>query len=89
MEALVRFLHNKQTREQSATRPVFVDTIVAVDIVYQREVDHKRYHMSGIARLMKDSKTGKPFLEPLPMSDVYRRLLETVSFGYLREPSMK
>ena len=77
MESLARCLHNRQIREQSQTAFIFTDMILAVDIVYRREVDRKEYEMSGIAQLMKDSKTGNPFLWPLPMSDFYRHLLET------------
>jgi len=82
-ESLARCLHNMQSLAQSQAtfRPTFIfaDMILAVDIVYRHEIDRKEYEMSGIARLMKDSKTGEPFLWPLPMSDFYRHLLETVT----------
>ncbi len=78
-ESLARCLHNRQSLEQSQATFIFSDMILAVDIVYRREIDRKEYEMSGIARLMKDSNTGKPFLRPLPMSDFYRHLLETVT----------
>jgi hypothetical protein len=81
-------LHNMQslaqsqaTFRQSLGQAPFVlaDMIVAVDILYRREIDRKEYEMSGIARLMEEGKTGKPVLRPLPMSDFYRHVLETVT----------
>lgn len=78
-ESLARCLHNRQSLEQSQAAFVFTDMILSVDIVYRREIDRIQYEMSGIAQLMKDSKTGEPFLWPLPMSDFYRHLLETVT----------
>ena len=77
MESLGRCLHNRQSLEESQTAITFTDMVLAIDIVYRREIDRKEYEMSGIARVMKDSKTEKPFLWPLPMSDFYRHLLET------------
>lgn len=78
-ESLARCLHNRQSLEQSQAAFIPADMILAVDILYRRDIDRKEYEMSGIARLMKDSKTGEPFLRPLPMSDFYRHLLETVT----------
>ncbi len=78
-ESLAKCLHNMQSLAQSQATFIFADMILAVDIVYRHEINRKEYEMSGIARLRKDSKTGKPFLWPLPMSDFYRHLLETVT----------
>lgn len=82
-ESLVRCLHNRQSLEQSQagviSRVIFTDMILAVDIVYRREIDRKQYEMSGIARLIKDSRTGEPYLWPLTVSDFHRHLLETVT----------
>ena len=78
-ESLASCLHNRQVLEQSPTTYVFTDNIVAADIVYRREIDLKQYHASGIASLMKDGRTGEPFVWPKPMSNYYRHLLETVT----------
>lgn len=69
----------RQSLEQSQAPFIIDDTILAVDVVYRREIDRKEYEMSGIARLMKEGNTGKAVLRPLPMSDSYRDLLGTVT----------
>ncbi len=87
-ESLAKCLHNMQSHAQSQATLrqslgqapfIFTDMILVVDIVYRREIDRKEYEMSGIARLMEEGKTGEPVLQPLPMSDFYRHLLETVT----------
>jgi hypothetical protein len=78
-ESLARCLYNRQVLEKSATPYVFTGNIVAADIVYRREIDLKQYHASGIASLMKDERTGEPYVWPEPMSPYHRHLLETVT----------
>ena len=77
-ESLANFLTN-------SSKPVlgqvnkFTEIVLVVDIIYQRQFDRKRYQWSGIARLMKDSKTGEPFLWSLQTSDYYQHILKTVT----------
>jgi hypothetical protein len=82
IDAAVRYLHNKAVMENSHGRPPSMPPVqkmvLAVDVSYQRRSDLKRFTISGIAELFRDSQTGKPFLEPLPMTDFYRELLKTV-----------
>jgi hypothetical protein len=78
-ESLARCLHNRHVLEQSQPPSTFTDMILAVDIVYRREIDRKQYEMSGISQVMKDINTGEAFLWPLPMSDFYQHLLQTVN----------
>lgn len=57
----------------------FTEIVLAVDIVYQRQFDQKRYQWPGIAQLIQDAKTGEPFLWPLEVSDHYQKLLKIVT----------
>jgi len=77
-DSLARCLSNSTALEQSQDI-VFPDKILAIDIVYHRRRDSKRYHSSGIARLLKDSKTGEPSLWPVPLSDFYLQMLKSIT----------
>lgn len=83
VESMESYLKNKEKLETSASqqsRGPFVSrkTIIAVDVDFQRRSDRKRFSFSGLAELFKDGNTGEPFTRPLPMSEFYRRLLDTV-----------
>jgi hypothetical protein len=78
-DSFARCLHNRAVWEASAARPKVVDTIVSIDLVYERLADHKRYTLSGIGTLMKHQTTGNPVVWPLSMTEFHRRLLDTVT----------
>jgi hypothetical protein len=79
-ESLSRCLQHKQVIEQIPQMNFKVmATILAVDVVYHRPFDHKRYEWSGIAQLFEDANTGKPFLQPIPLTDFYRSMLKSTT----------
>lgn len=86
-ESLERCLHNSQLTEQSPMQFSIAKTVLAIDVTYRREIDKKEYKTSAIAELMKDSRTGQPFLWPTPMTEYYRHMLETVTApNFFTEP---
>jgi hypothetical protein len=80
IDSLKLFLQNKKPNEQILNKSSkIIEMIVAIDIVYHRPADHKRYEWSGIAQLFEDARTGDPFLVPIATTPFYRNLLRTIT----------
>ncbi|BFU93974.1 MAG: hypothetical protein NTNFB02_06960 [Nitrospira sp.] len=79
-ESLKRFLEHKDVTEHiPQMNHKVLSMILAVDIVYHRASDRRRYEWSGIAELLQDANTGEPFLHPIPLTDFYREMLKNVT----------
>jgi hypothetical protein len=97
-EHLTTFLTNKEKQENFENerakaqakdgkfQPLILGSIVAFDLSYQRQVDHKSYHMSRPAWLYKDGNTGKPVLVVRVISPEYKDLLEELTSGGGKRP---